>query len=598
MNGLRLAFPLAVALLLAARFPTLAAGANEAQRVEVDERPRPPAERNRLAPSLRPDRDRAAWCEKGADGLFRLVVDGIPAGPPSEEAHQAVFSPDGAHVSWSALRGGRRVLVLDGRELGPLDGLLLEKGPFGLSPSLKVADDGKTVAWIACSGKPRRCTAQIFGREQGPTFDEIGSLWLSSGTSPRLAYLGRRGEAWALLVDGRETPLPAKRKFSDPATWLPPIEGFRFSPDGKHDAFVGRATLAPAGRKALSDGKEVPLVLPDWPAVFVDGKPQEPDGIDPVATDGMGLPVFSPDGSRIAWVVVGASSKEGFFSGKEVTFRSAVVVDGKGSKTWAGDAWKGGSRSEDCPDAASRSLSKTLVPAILGEIQPCWAGVSSPVFSPDGKGVAWTARSGANSYVVIRDGEAAAGPAMTAVFGSPVFSSAGRLAWAGRGNGEIFVAVDGEIVYREPDRPRSFVHALTFSPDGAHLAFFTGTGEVFGKSPRRLVRDGVAGPIETIGPPVFELGSLLVVGPGDAAPPSKPMTFSDDGAHLAWVRNMPGGKADFSVVLDGKAGPTYTFVDPQSLRFGPYGRVSYRATRGTQSFDVTQPVAAGPAPSP
>lgn len=598
MSCLRLALRLAVTFLVVVRSAPLAAGTSEAPRIEVDERPRPPADRNRLTPSLRPDRDRTAWCEKRADGLFRLVVDGIPNGPPSEEAHQAVFSPDGTHVAWSALRGGRRVLVLDGRERGPLDGLLLEKGPFGLSPSLKVADDGKTVAWIACSGKPRRCTGQIFEREPGPSFDEISSLWLSSGPSPRLACLGRRGEAWSLLVDGRETLLPSKRSFTDPASWLPPIEGFRFSPDGKHDAFVGRATLAPAGRKAISDGKEVPLVFPDWPAVFVDGKPQEPVGIEPFHTQALGLPVFSPDGTRIAWVVVGASLKEGFFSGKEVTFSSAVVVDGKGSRSWSGDTWKGGSRSEECPDATSRAVSKTVVPAILSEILPCWAGVSDPVFSPDGRRVAWTARTGAKSYVVIRDGEAAAGPAMATVFGLPVFSSAGRLAWAGRGNGEVFVAIDGEVVYREPDRPQSFVHALTFSPDGAHLAFFTGTGEVFGKSPRRLVLDGVAGPIETIGPPVYQLGSLLLVGPGEASTPSKPMTFSDDGAHLAWIRNVPVGKADFSVVLDGRAGPTYTFVDPVSLRFGPDGRVSYRATRGTQSFDVTQPAAAWPAPSP
>jgi len=354
---------------------------------------------------------------------------------------------------------------------------------------------------------------------------------------------------------------------------------------------VGRATVAPAGVKSVVGGKDVPVVLEEWPVVFVDGGPAEPPGIDPVATRGLGLPVFSPDGSRLAWVVLDASTKEGFFSGTEATVRGAVVVDGKGSETWAGEATKAGSQGDECRGEASPVRSPTVVPAFVGGIHPCWAGVSSPVFSPDSKQVAWAARIGARSYAVIRDGKAVAGPPLTALLGPPVFSASGKLAWAGRGNGELLVIVDGEVLYREPDRAGSFVQDLTFSPDGAHLAFFTGTGDPRGKAPRRVVRDGVAGPTEMMQPPRSEAESayLSLGSSDDRRPRPGPLRFSDDGAHLAWIRSRLDRILGESVVLDGKPGPGYAFVDPASLKFGPDGRVSYRAFRARGSFDVTQP---------
>ncbi len=73
-----------------------------------------------------------------------------------------------------------------------------------------------------------------FGGSTGPTFDEILEMpgLVLGPTGHRLAYIGRRGDRYVVVIDGREGPELAQ----------PPTEALAFSPSGKRFGYFGMRT--------------------------------------------------------------------------------------------------------------------------------------------------------------------------------------------------------------------------------------------------------------------------------------------------------------------------------------------------------------------
>jgi hypothetical protein len=177
---------------------------------------------------------------------------------------------------------------------------------------------------------------------------------------------------------------------------------------------------------------------------------------------------------------------------------------------------------------------------------------------------------------------------------------------------------------------RGGVHDLSFSPDGKHVAFIGGRGsEINDHLDDVLVVDGVEGP------PIREIiagtlcyspsGRLAYAIKGGAGPVGSPfaranpnddeiqvlldgkpiwrrrgvqqlpavnsncsLLFSGDGQHLAFVATvMSNYQQRAFVVVDGKEGRTYQFINSETLRFSPNGRpVAYIAQSSMNGTSV------------
>lgn len=236
----------------------------------------------------------------------------------------SLWSPDGKHVAWLAVRGSKCILVVDGVESEPWDNL--RNGVVSLSA------DWSRVGFVAEDGK--KTFAVLDGKKLGGEFDEVESIVISPD-GRRVALQAIRERKRILLVDGQQVGGEYREA-------LGPV----FSPDSKRVIFQGRSdkgthlvvdgvsgspydsirsiVFSPDGRRIAYEARINPL----W-HVIVDGKsgpPAEelggslkfsPDGkhlayfadnqlvldgqVQPKAISTLGWAEFSPDGSRIAY---------------------------------------------------------------------------------------------------------------------------------------------------------------------------------------------------------------------------------------------------------------------------------------------------------
>ena len=221
-----------------------------------------------------------------------------------------------------------------------------------------------------------------------------------------------------------------------------------------------------------------------------------------------------------------------------------------------------------------------------GEYEEAW----SLKFSPDGRSLAFVAKSG-SKWSVIRDGSRVGGEYEGASF--PVFSPDGRwLAFAAKSGGKWSVIRDGSRVSTEYDE----IGRFHFSPDGRSLAFAAKSGRKWS-----VVRDGVpgAGRYDLVwwlefSPDGRSLafaaksgGKEFIVKDGSRVGGEYEGVwspeFSPDGRSLAFIARS--GDNDF-VVKDGiRVGAKYHNV--RSLRFSPDGRsLVFRAALGSKKFVV------------
>jgi|GEM_PF-2039961 len=221
---------------------------------------------------------KGAWIERGRDPQtgteFAMVVttDGSEGQKYPAIHGNPLFTQNRAELYYIAEKeGGDRFLVRDGEELKPT---------MGSGYKFTVTPDSAYYAYVAQSDMVR---SMVINGQIGPDFSSIWDPATFSVDGQRHIYSAKKGEEAFLVVDG----LIVSHGFGA----LKSVVGESFSPDGSRWA---------AGFE-LSDEEYV---------VVVDGKE---------VGRGQGSPariVFSPDGTRVAWLEKQKNSSRAYLDGK------------------------------------------------------------------------------------------------------------------------------------------------------------------------------------------------------------------------------------------------------------------------------------------
>ena len=486
----------------------------------------------------------------------RVVFDLGEDQPPIDHTR------DGKHVFWFRFYdgGAHCCLVWDGVAGPRFDDFELFDGV-----PVVFSSDERHVAWIG-----RREERFVVGIDDGAG-DELSGLDTRfpptlSPDGRRLACLAEVGCRPRIIVDGAPV-----LHFEAAAT--PPV----FSLDGEHLAFVARE--AAGKQRVVVDG----VAGPEFDEIrggVVGGQPHSrwssvgtasvsPMPVNGAASGGLsstvrsapaftglyGLPIFSPDGSRVAYQAV-------------VGDRATVVVDG--------------------------------TPGDLHQ------NIGRPIFSPDGTRLMYMVKDDEGRFAMVVDGER--GPEFddlyiqpdTAEFGYGFSADSrhfGYLACRGKRRfhrGKWFAIVDGESgpefdnvsPYLGADKAtRAKAGEPRFSPTGTHFAFAAQTGKQWS-----MVLDGVSGPgFHLVGYPRFSKSGRFAYFvkfdkkraafdlDGQAGPAltgiyefdDEPCLFSPDGAHLVYEAEIDGA---WHPVVDNLVGPELQagvpiFADDGSITF-------------------------------
>jgi len=216
--------------------------------------------------SLSPEGSRVTFLASRGDGWF-LVIDGEEHGGYSYQSLS--FSPDGSRTASVVRRGSRYLALIDGVEGKEYDRIE--------EPGVRFSADGKRTAYLAHDGQDRLV---VVDGVEGSRFDRLGKIplgFVPNGSRPM--YTIRSGERESLVIEDQVGP--ACRE----------IRNLVFTADGSRFAYAGE------------------LEKDRW-TVVIDGELHGPGGKqDPAAVTtyrsvGKRTPVFSPDGSKAAWVAV------------------------------------------------------------------------------------------------------------------------------------------------------------------------------------------------------------------------------------------------------------------------------------------------------
>jgi len=396
-------------------------------------------------------------------GLPFVVLNGVEDNPSGTSmAPELRFSPAGQLVYLHHAYENRRWvdrLVIDGKQEPAFDRIDLDP----VRNRLVFSPDGKHIAYVA--EEPYAKCSVVLDGTRGPTYNEIAGLTFSPDGS-RFAYVARsqadkNRDEWAAVVDG----VPGKPYDNVDR------QGTVFSADGKHLAYGAQRG--------------------DRQFLIVDGL--EGKAFDPPTEHPRPLPkaVFSSDGRRLAYhvqYVDPAYKPVKPFSAAKDFWR--VVIDDK--------------EGEEFRPEPSR--------APMGGVP-----VGTPVFSPDGHHIAYTANI-ARTISVIHDGAAVG-----------IYIDAGELTFSPDGRHLAFIAcrLGGRglvyLVVRDGKEDRSYPaisagepgQRLVFSPDSQHLAY-----SVLSRAPSigssnfgcRIVVDGVESnefDQTPVGPLMFDSPKML-----------------------------------------------------------------------------------------
>lgn len=268
--------------------------------------------------------------------------------------------------------------------------------------------------------------------------------------------------------------------------------------------------------------------------VAVDGQPGP-------AYDSVEYVWFSPDGKHVAYVA-------------QVGARECVILDGQPGAEYDQIPSFSWPFSPDSKHLAYPARKGDKCFAIVdGRPERQYDEISDFFVCADGR-TAYAARKGGKWVAVVEGQE---GPEYESI--TSLLQSAGgqHLAYQAKRGGKSFVVKDGQ---QSPGFDDAY---FEFSPDGGHLAYWAArnTKKLAGTDQAwHMTFDGHAGAeYDAVGMP----------------------RFSADGKHLAYaVRNGSG----FLLVVDGRPGPKYDFIDDLSPVLSPDGnRCAYSASDGNMS---------------
>lgn len=218
--------------------------------VVLDNVDRRPAQRGIRETSLTLSYDgkRFAYAADSPEGMRVVTPDAT--GEPHEWVfdNSITFSPDGQRLAYAIRRGGKSLVVVDGKPVETLsDGIA--------SRSITFSPDGRRVAYVAEIASAGRVSRGVVvdGVVHGSTFDRIRGVPRFSPDGRHVAYVGERVEAGVVsqfvVVDG--TPGKAYRCVRGE-----PV----FSPDGRHFA-----VMALAGDDRFEAAEEIPRLVSSDP---------------------------------------------------------------------------------------------------------------------------------------------------------------------------------------------------------------------------------------------------------------------------------------------------------------------------------------------
>lgn len=183
---------------------------------------------------------------------------------------QLKLSDDGVSMVYCALKGRKRLIVLDNRE---------EPFPDGRLPELPVIRHDKKGVGVLLVSQNRISLHQSFinSKEKGKSYDEAAGLTYSKDGS--YAYAARNGNNWLIVVNGTEGPAFDR------------VVGPLFSPDGKRIAY-----------RAKKDGKRF-VVVADKSGKTIRQYPSYEQVFDVKFTVDGKIAYGVKDGKRLAWKV-------------------------------------------------------------------------------------------------------------------------------------------------------------------------------------------------------------------------------------------------------------------------------------------------------
>jgi hypothetical protein len=457
-----------------------------------------------------------------ARGPRRVVVDGTE-GPSFDYIWSGGlhFSDDGKHFAYTAERGDKRFVVVDGAESAPYERVTTpasrEYKDRGFVVAFDAVRDGRQLFVVNgqefAAGDPKG-RELFFGAEAGQPHDvvrngkhfvvwgdkELGPfdepIWSSLHTESRadgswlVTFEGTRGGKQIAVVDGVE---------GKPYDYVGPIH---VSPGGAHTLYPARS-----GKKAfvVFDGKEGPKF--DNVNIDYSVSPFSPDGKHYayaasrdvpsdieflVVTDGregrlydfINGVTYTPDGADLLYIAYDKSRRKTFLvrDGEEV---------GAYDNLPEGDIrfGPGGKRMY----FRLRSLEEKGQEAVVVDGRAFnYDNILDVEFSPDGRRFVLKGQRG-RGWVMVVDGvesetyepDGARGELVWSRDGRLAFSKeGGRMAYVGRKGGKDFVILDGAKAPATYDA----VANLSFTPDDRHLVYTARRG---GKS--LVVVDSVEG---------------------------------------------------------------------------------------------------------